>query len=76
VRRSETLNGQPSSDCYSPTQNLEHAYDSPAALGCDCTPGSAPLCRADKTGHNVALFCMDNKHWISGEDGPCAPGRM
>jgi len=70
VRRRETSKGSASYDCFSPTQNLERAYDS-AAVGCDCEPGSLSVCRADRTGRRVALVCLDNQRWAAVEDGPC-----
>lgn len=72
VRRRETSDGEPSAECYSPTQNLDQAYE-PDAIGCDCQPGSLAICRADSEGVEVALVCQDNEHWQSAEDGPCAP---
>jgi hypothetical protein len=70
VRRRETSQGAASATCYSPTQNLERAYDT-AAIGCDCVPLSRPLCRKDSSGRNVALQC--DEHWQAVEAGPCAP---
>ena len=72
VRRRETLNGVESSDCYSPTQNVDRAYR-PDATGCDCEPFSLPVCRADGRGNLVTLVCLTGTGWISGEDGPCDP---
>ena len=71
VRRREMASGKASSTCYSPTQNLERAYE-PAAVGCDCPQESAPLCRSDATGRKVALLCGDDARWVAVEDGPCA----
>jgi hypothetical protein len=71
VRRRETLAGVESADCYTPTQNLDRAYDT-GAVGCDCQPGSSPVCRSDSTGRRVALICQDTGRWASAEDGPCA----
>jgi hypothetical protein len=68
VRRNETVNGKPSSDCYSPGQNLEHAYDD-GAVGCDCVRHSMAMCRRDSAGRGVALEC--GERWQSEEDGPC-----
>lgn len=68
MRRNETLKGKASSSCYSPTQNLEHAYDE-AAMGCDCAPGSMSMCPRDATGRGVALECGDQ--WSAVEDGAC-----
>jgi len=70
VRRRETAAGTDSSSCYSPTQNLEHAYDT-AAMGCDCTAGTAPVCRADASGREVGLTCSDAGRWLAVQDGPC-----
>jgi hypothetical protein len=72
VRRSERSAGLPSDSCYSPTQNLERAYDS-GAQGCDCAPGSPPLCRSDANGRQVALICGASGRWSAAEDGPCSP---
>jgi hypothetical protein len=72
VRRRETLSGAESSDCYSPTQNLEIAYK-PDAVGCDCEPFSLSVCRSDGAGNRVTLVCLPKNQWISGEDGPCDP---
>jgi hypothetical protein len=58
--------------CFSPTQNLDHAYDS-GAVGCPCTPGlDKDMCIADSTGRRVALLCEAGK-WHAVEDGPCEP---
>jgi hypothetical protein len=72
VRRRETSKGTVSFDCFSPTQNLERAYDR-AAVGCDCEPFSMSVCRKDQTGRRVALICEGNDHWVAAEDGPCQP---
>jgi hypothetical protein len=70
VRRLETAKDKASSDCFSPTQNLEQAYEA-NAVGCDCEPFSLSVCRADRTGRRVALVCTNNEHWDAVEDGPC-----
>jgi len=58
--------------CYSPTQNLETAYDE-GAIGCPCTEATdKSVCVSDNTNRWVALFCMNGK-WVSGVDGPCHP---
>jgi hypothetical protein len=70
VRRRETRDGEESSTCVSPNQNVEHAHDD-AAVGCDCAPGSLPICRADSAGRAVALTCQDEHwRWTDG-GGPC-----
>ncbi len=65
-----------SAACFSPTQNLDHAYD-PGAVGCACTDTDAGLCLDDGTGRLVALVCPLG-HWRAVNDGPCwvypAPG--
>ena len=61
----------PDRACYSPTRNLDQAYD-PEAVGCRCGRGSESVCVADSTGAEVALVC-DEGRWQAVEDGPCAP---
>jgi len=58
--------------CFSPTQNLDHAYEE-GARGCPCTPGSdAGVCLADSTLRLVALVCDEvTRTWEAVEDGPC-----
>jgi hypothetical protein len=56
-------------DCYSPTQNLDRAYES-GAVGCACEPGADGECRPDSTGRLVALVCESGR-WQAVEDGPC-----
>jgi hypothetical protein len=56
-------------DCYSPTQNVERAYESGVA-GCECAKGADAQCVRDNTGRNVALVC-EGGHWKAVEDGPC-----
>jgi len=51
--------------CYSPSENLDHAYDR-TLPGCSCTPPSS-ICI-----QNVALMCESNR-WQAVEDGPCMP---
>jgi hypothetical protein len=53
-------------DCYSPTQNLMHAYE-PNALGCACDPKTDP----DVCINGVALVC-EAGFWLAVPDGPCA----
>jgi hypothetical protein len=65
-------NFPPSSDCYSPGQNLEHAYE-PGAKGCKCSDGTASLCvRAGTSPRStlVALECTGGT-WKAVEDGTC-----
>jgi uncharacterized membrane protein len=52
--------------CYSPTQNLETAYQK-NAVGCACEPGTTGVCLG-----RVALLC-ENGSWQAVEDGPCMP---
>lgn len=56
-------------DCYSPTQNLDIAYDD-GAVGCTCTDGAEAQCLPDSTGRKVALVC-ENGRWQAVNDGPC-----
>jgi hypothetical protein len=61
------------SACYSPTQNVDTAYDA-SAVGCACA-NEAAVCVGDSSGRQVALFCVGGR-WQSGFDGPCmAEGR-
>ncbi|MBN1610840.1 MAG: hypothetical protein JW940_29685 [Polyangiaceae bacterium] len=52
-------------DCFSPEQNLDHAYDG-TMDGCPCT-GSQSICIS-----GVALLCEQGR-WSAVEDGPCMP---
>ena len=52
--------------CFSPTQNLDTAYDD-GARGCRCNDGDGDLCI-----DGVALVC-DGARWGAVEDGPCEP---
>ena len=53
--------------CYSPTQNLDIAYQN-NAKGCNCNPATDNgVCI-----QGVALICESN-HWQAVEDGPCEP---
>lgn len=62
--------GTSSDACYSPTQNLDLAYE-PRANGCACSSGlDGASCRRDSMGRYVALFCTKDR-WVSGNDGPC-----
>jgi hypothetical protein len=54
-------------DCYSPTQNLNHAYDD-GTVGCACGAEDRDQCIT-----GVALVC-ENARWQAVIDGPCAPG--
>lgn len=56
-----------SDGCYSPTQNLETAYDV-GAEGCPCVEGAEGQCIG-----SVALIC-EQGFWSAVEDGPCEPG--
>ncbi len=58
--------------CYSPEQNLEHAYDDDA-FGCACEAEEdvcASYLAEDLREHEVALICIDG-YWEAVEDGPC-----
>jgi hypothetical protein len=55
-------------DCFSPGQNLDHAYDTGAA-GCRCAESTPSVC-VKGTRTAVALECTGG-HWISVEDGAC-----
>ncbi len=57
--------GQGGTQCYSPTENLDLAYD-PAILGCTCIDGDS-VCIS-----SVALIC-ESSRWQAVEDGPCMP---
>jgi hypothetical protein len=50
-------------DCYSPGQNLDHAYDQ-GSVGCRCAT-TLGYCKS-----GVALVCT-NGRWQAVEDGPC-----
>ena len=62
------VGGTPLTQCYSPTQNLNVAYD-----------GTLPGCPCDKVGDacvgGVALICHDGS-WDAVEDGPCMPTNL
>ena len=61
-----------STNCYSPSQNLEMAYED-GAQGCACdVQNDQDVCIKDKSGREVALICENGK-WIAVEDGPCMP---
>jgi hypothetical protein len=60
--------GTPTS-CYSPTQNLDHAYDA-GAVGCACADTGPGVCLDDGTGRLVALICQLGR-WVAVEDGAC-----
>lgn len=71
VRGVETLNGVPSSTCYSPTQNMDKAHDV-GVTGCDCTGtvSGTTLCVEDAPGHKARIACAT--HWSLVNDGePC-----
>jgi hypothetical protein len=71
VREVSRVNGELSSTCFSPTQNLEHAYDS-GSVGCDCYVAGPNLCLSDATGRKVALSCQGPAPWRALNDGACA----
>lgn len=52
--------------CFSPTQNLNTAYDS-GSEGCPCSDQDHARCV-----DGVALICEEER-WQAVEDGPCAP---
>ena len=59
-------------DCFSPTQNLEIAYDT-GAFGCACADTAKAICIG-----RFALICepapmTTGSVWTAVEDGPCAP---
>jgi hypothetical protein len=70
VREIPRVNGVASSTCFSPTQNLDHAYDS-GAIGCDCYTAGASVCLTDSTGRKVALQCPGGAAWSALNDGAC-----
>jgi hypothetical protein len=63
---------EPEPGCYSPTQNIEHAYDTDA-FGCACAPVDSGVCVHEK-GRDYALICDDYGRWRAVEDGPCSRG--
>jgi hypothetical protein len=74
VRKHETLHGMESTSCYSPSQNLDRAYDD-GAEGCDCPFHIARgTCRQDSMGRFVGLLCGEQGYWRAVNDGPC--GKM
>jgi hypothetical protein len=60
----------PENDCFSPTQNLDLAYDD-GAVGCACQD-EASQCMPDSAGSQVALVC-ESGQWQAVLDGPCEP---
>ncbi|MGC4086792.1 MAG: hypothetical protein QM756_02625 [Polyangiaceae bacterium] len=56
--------------CFSPTQNLDVAYDA-GAVGCYCDTTAKDVCRSDSSGRGVALECVAGR-WDAVEDGACA----
>lgn len=65
------LAGCDDDDCYSPTQNLDRAYEE-GSHGCGCAAGSAPVCVRDSSKKMVGLVCEGGR-WVAVEDGPCMP---
>ncbi len=57
--------GQSGTECFSPTQNLDRAYDGDIP-GCSCADGYS-VCIS-----SVALIC-ESEEWQAVEDGPCMP---
>jgi hypothetical protein len=60
------------SDCFSPTQNIDTAYDQ-GSVGCACEEGALDRCVLASTGGEVALSCSEGRWW-AGVDGACQPG--
>jgi Kazal-type serine protease inhibitor-like protein len=61
-----TVDDEPT--CYSPTQNLEHAYEM-GAKGCACDMAKdADVC----IDGSIALIC-ESGAWLAVADGPCQP---
>jgi hypothetical protein len=58
-----------SGSCFSPTQNLEQAYDM-GAVGCPCSALDEDVCVSDSNNRDVALIC-DEGVWQAVQDGPC-----
>jgi hypothetical protein len=69
LRDPPTEQAQVSSTCFSPFQNLDHAYDS-NAQGCDCWPEGAQVCKGSSTGTGIALTCK-NQRWTAVVDASC-----
>lgn len=63
---SEVDAGSAVSECYSPTQNTDTAYDQDAQ-GCPCDENDEDVCIG-----GVALICEQGS-WRAVEDGPCEP---
>ena len=55
----------PPPSCYSPTQNLDQAYEE-RAEGCECAVDAQSVCI-----EGSALIC-EHGRWQAVEDGPCA----
>jgi hypothetical protein len=54
------------SECFSPTQNYENAYEDDAT-GCSCSWPDQGVCVG-----GAALIC-EYGYWIAVQDGPCMP---
>jgi hypothetical protein len=48
------------STCYSPSQNLDAAYE-PGAVGCACNSGQPYVCVEDTTGWRIPLTCISGR---------------
>lgn len=71
VGSQETLDGMPSTTCWSLAQNMDKVHDA-GAQGCDCSPadGSITFCIDDGSGNQVRVACSN--HWGLINDGaPC-----
>lgn len=58
--------GSAVTDCYSPNQNTDTAYQ-PGAVGCPCNADDEDVCVG-----GAALLC-EQGFWRAVEDGPCEP---
>lgn len=70
VRARETQTQAASTTCYSPSQNVDRAYDTDAK-GCDCQAGTAGVCVKDSMSRFVGFLCSPEGYWQSVFDGPC-----
>jgi hypothetical protein len=66
----------PRPGCYSPTHNIETAYQE-GSIGCPCMPGrDQGVCvtgQLEGRTHLFALICKSDGHWQAVQDGPCMP---
>jgi hypothetical protein len=70
LRKPEKDRGLPSTTCYSPDQNVDHAFDD-GATGCDCVTNAAGVCRMDSQGRYIGFICDLGNTWQVVNDGPC-----